>query len=75
MVQVDLNEAQTKLGDLVDQVLQGETVFIQKDALRIVQLVPILNPRSKPQYGCAKGMITMTEDFDEPLEDFKNYMP
>ncbi len=26
------------------------------------------------QLGCAKGLITLTPDFDEPLDDFKDYM-
>jgi hypothetical protein len=28
----------------------------------------------KPVFGCAKGQFRMAEDFDEPLEDFKEYM-
>ena len=27
-----------------------------------------------PQFGSAKGKIKMSPDFDEPLEDFKEYM-
>ena len=27
-----------------------------------------------PQFGCAKGQIYMTPDFDLPLDDFKEYM-
>jgi hypothetical protein len=27
-----------------------------------------------PVFGCLKGQIWMAEDFDEPLEDFKDYM-
>lgn len=30
--------------------------------------------KKQPQYGCAKGQIYMSPDFDEPLEDFKEYM-
>lgn len=30
--------------------------------------------KKQPQYGCAKGLIYMSPDFDEPLEDFKEYM-
>ena len=26
------------------------------------------------QYGIAKGFFKMSDDFDEPLEDFKDYM-
>ena len=27
-----------------------------------------------PVFGCAKGQFRIAEDFDEPLEDFKDYM-
>ncbi len=27
-----------------------------------------------PQFGRLKGKITMSDDFDEPLEEFKEYM-
>ncbi len=30
--------------------------------------------RPKPQFGSGKGMFVMHEDFDEPLEDFAEYM-
>jgi hypothetical protein len=26
------------------------------------------------KFGCAKGLMTMHDDFDAPLEDFKEYM-
>ena len=30
--------------------------------------------KKKPVFGCLKGQIWMSDDFDEPLEDFKDYM-
>ncbi len=30
--------------------------------------------KRQPKFGCAKGQIYMSPDFDEPLEDFKEYM-
>lgn len=30
--------------------------------------------QKKPKYGCAKGEIFNAQDFDEPLDDFKDYM-
>ncbi|MEO6760594.1 MAG: DUF2281 domain-containing protein [Saprospiraceae bacterium] len=32
------------------------------------------SPEFKPGFGGAKGMFVMASDFDEPLEDFKEYM-
>jgi hypothetical protein len=30
--------------------------------------------KAKPRFGCLAGKIVMAPDFDEPLEDFKEYM-
>ena len=30
--------------------------------------------KKKPKFGCLKGKIKISEDFDAPLEDFKEYM-
>lgn len=32
------------------------------------------NPEKQRKAGLAKGLIQMKEDFDEPLDDFKEYM-
>jgi len=31
-------------------------------------------PQERKGYGCLKGKIWMADDFDAPLEDFKDYM-
>jgi len=31
-------------------------------------------PRKTPVFGCSKGQYRMADDFDAPLEDFKDYM-
>lgn len=30
--------------------------------------------KPRPKFGSGKGMFKMSDDFDEPLEDFKDYM-
>ena len=30
--------------------------------------------KKKPKFGCAKGQIYISPDFDEPLDDFNEYM-
>lgn len=32
------------------------------------------NKVKERKFGCAKGLIVMHDDFDAPLEDFKDYM-
>ena len=74
MVQISLEEAQLKLPDLVNAVLQGEKVYIQKDNKKIIQLLPVISDRPSPKFGNAKGLIEMADDFDAPLTDFNEYM-
>ena len=33
-----------------------------------------LDPNRKSGFGALKGMFVMSDDFDEPLEDFKEYI-
>jgi prevent-host-death family protein len=74
MQQVDVEEAKTSLPDLIDAAVKGEEVVISKDARHLVRLVPVSIPKSRPQFGSAVGLVTMSEDFEEPLEDFEEYM-
>ena len=73
MHQVSLDEAQKRLLDLVDAALQGKEVFILKQDERVVQIVPVHPPRRRPQFGSAKGLIEIADDFDAPLQDFAEY--
>jgi antitoxin (DNA-binding transcriptional repressor) of toxin-antitoxin stability system len=74
MHQVKVEEAITQLPDLIDAAVNGEEIIIAKDQQHLVRLVPVSAVRPRPQFGSAKGMITMSDDFDEPLEDFQEYM-
>ena len=71
-----LAEAQARLGELIETLIPGEELRIVKDDHTIATLVRTPPRRTEPrQPGGAKGMILyMAEDFDAPLEDFKEYM-
>lgn len=73
MHQVSIEEAKTTLPDLIEAAVGGDEVRIAKDDQHIVKLVPVSGTKSVPQFGSAKGLITMAEDFDAPLEDFDEY--
>jgi len=75
MHQVKLDEAKIRLLDLIEAAINGEDVFILKDDQQTVQLVPVKLPERRPQFGSAKGLIVMADDFDAPLADFNEYMP
>jgi len=44
------------------------------DSLSKKKNLPSENKNHKPVFGSAKGMFKMSTDFDEPLDDFKEYM-
>jgi hypothetical protein len=52
---------QTELLLFIDELLQKQ--FSTKPAVKRI-----------PRFGCAKGTFQMADDFDAPLDDFKEYM-
>jgi len=74
MTVVALEQAQTDLSRLIDEVTLGEQVIITKDRVPVAELVPVASAKPKPKFGSAKGMMRMSEDFDAPIEDFREYM-
>lgn len=73
MHQVNIEEAKDHLPDLIDAAVKGEEIVITKDEQHRVKLVPIPRTKPRPQFGSGKGLITMSDDFDEPLKDFEEY--
>jgi prevent-host-death family protein len=73
MHEVSIEEAKASLPDLIDAAVGGEEVVIAKGGRRLVRLVPVSRTKSRPQFGSAEGLIAMSEDFEEPLEDFEEY--
>jgi antitoxin (DNA-binding transcriptional repressor) of toxin-antitoxin stability system len=74
MQQISLAEASLHLPDLIEAALNGEEIIIIKDNQPVVKLTPVLPVKRRPKFGSAKGLVTISDDFDEPLEDFKEYM-
>ena len=76
MQQITLAEASEHLDQWVEAALAGEEIVIVKDDRPVVKLARLeLEQKRRPaKAGSAKGLIWMSEDFDEPLEDFKEYM-
>jgi prevent-host-death family protein len=74
MTQVSVQEAQSRLADLVDAALRGEEVVIAQADRPLVRLAPVQTPKPRPRFGSAKGLIVLGPDFDAPLDDFREYM-
>ena len=74
MTQITLTEASQNLSELIEAALKGEEIVITRENQPVVKLVPVSLVKRRPLFGSAKDLITISDDFDEPLEDFKDYM-
>jgi len=81
VIQVTVAEAQKRLPELLALVETGESVEIHPESGESFVLVHKPKPDSGaaawpgyPKAGSLKGKIWMSDDFDEPLEKFREYM-
>ena len=73
---ITVEEAQSRLKELIDNLAQGEEILITENRQPVAKLVGERSSRrTRPAPGLGKGSILyMAPDFDEPLEEFKEYM-
>lgn len=75
MQTIDINQALPQINKLLEIASTGEEIIITKNNQPMVKLVSIEPPiRRSPLFGSDKDVISISDDFDEPLEDFKDYM-
>jgi antitoxin (DNA-binding transcriptional repressor) of toxin-antitoxin stability system len=75
MYQINLKEAETQLAKLIEVAASGEEVVITRSDGASFKIVPVNLSKPRPKFGNAKGLIRMSDDFDDPLEDFEAYAP
>jgi antitoxin (DNA-binding transcriptional repressor) of toxin-antitoxin stability system len=68
---VDIQHSGELLLELIELALEGEEVIILRDRRPLVKLEALPPLTGRRSFGSAKGLITLREDFDDPLEDFK----
>lgn len=69
MTTVNVHEAKTQLSRLLERVLQGEEVVIARHGKPVARLVAVSERPERRSPGSAKGMVVLSEDFDEPLSE------
>ncbi len=76
MTTLTLEDAQTRLTDVVRQLADGEEVMITEGNHVVARIVGESKPAWKrPEPGLAKDMFTILVEDDEHLKDFAEYMP
>ena len=72
---ITVEEAQAHLMELIHKLAPGEEVVITENQRPVAKLVGEQPKALRPGPGLGKGSILyMDPDFDEPLEDMKEYM-
>ncbi|MHC5594719.1 MAG: type II toxin-antitoxin system Phd/YefM family antitoxin [Nostoc sp.] len=68
-ININIQEAEVAFSELLNRVSRGEEITITQDGVAIARLVPVnQNPLNRIP-GSAKGLITISPDFDDPLPD------
>lgn len=75
MHQVNLKQASAILADLIEEAASGEEVVITGSDGTSFKIVPLSGVGASPKFGSARGLVKMSDDFDEPLADFEEYTP
>ncbi len=69
---INITEATQNLSDLIDAALRGEEITISKDG-SLVKLIPATPVKRYPaKAGSAKGQVWISDDFNEPLEEYNS---
>jgi prevent-host-death family protein len=70
---IELVEAETQLAKLIQDVESGAEIVITCNGKPVARLVPAEEALPDRVPGSAKGVFTVPDDFDAPLEEFRAY--
>jgi len=77
MTTITIEEAKDRLSELIHRLNPGEEVVITEGNRPVARLVAAeaeSEPRKVPKFGTLKGTVLSMEHFDDPLEEFEDYM-
>ncbi len=74
MYKVDIAQVNRQIESLLQAALNGDEVMITENDLPVLKLVSVLRSPKRRQSGSAKGLIWISPDFDQSLEDFRECM-
>jgi prevent-host-death family protein len=64
---VNVHDAKTRLSKLLQRVQLGEEIIIAKAGKPVARLAPLSDRVSERKSGSAKGLVSLSADFDAPL--------
>jgi prevent-host-death family protein len=75
MSSVDITRFQENISKLMEVAMSGAEIVITKNETPVLKLTAV-SPQKKINRhpGSAKGLVWISDDFDQHLDDFKDYM-
>ncbi|HPQ41928.1 MAG TPA: DUF2281 domain-containing protein [bacterium] len=73
MQELILGKTKISLEELMRMIECGEEVIIKQRDGSSYKIVPVSKNTPVPKFGSAKGLISISEDFDAPVDDFREY--
>ena len=75
MATITIQEAQAALPELIHRLAPGEEVTLMEGDRAVAKLIAAApQPRLIPKLGTQRGSVLSMEHFDDPLEEFEEYM-
>jgi prevent-host-death family protein len=68
MIEVNVHEAKTHLSRLLAQVEAGEEIIIARNGEPVAKLVAVPKPPTKRVLGADRGIVFISDDFDDPVD-------
>ena len=74
MTTVPIEEASSRLSELIDQLQPGEEIGLTCGSETVARLVKNSTQKQVRQFGLGKGKLTILADDDKYLEHFQDYL-
>jgi prevent-host-death family protein len=75
METIEIDQAVLHINQLLEIAAKGKDIIITKNHQPIVKLSSIKQEKKRsPLFGSDKDIIAISDDFDEPLDDFQEYI-
>ncbi|MHB8383060.1 MAG: type II toxin-antitoxin system Phd/YefM family antitoxin [Candidatus Binataceae bacterium] len=68
---INVHDAKTHFSKLLKRVMRGEEIIIARAGHPVARLSPLVTASGARVPGSARGLISISDDFDAPLPDLE----
>ena len=71
---ITVSEAKARFSEILKRAEVGETIIVTRHGKPVARIEAEADGKKRSIIGAFKGPVWMSDDFDEPLEEFREYM-